>query len=59
MKLKLTDIRAFLKRADTLLFLLCLIASILGIVIISSMMIAAFFWAIDTGVLALLKLASG
>ena len=36
MKLKLTDIRAFLKRADTLLFLLCLIASILGIVIISS-----------------------
>lgn len=30
-----------------------------GIVIISSMMIAAFFWAIDTGVLALLKLASG
>lgn len=30
-----------------------------GIVVISSMMIAAFFWAIDTGVLALLKLASG
>ena len=36
MKLKLSDIRAFLKRADTLLFLLCVIASILGIVIISS-----------------------
>ncbi len=36
MKLKLSDIRAFLKRADTLLFFLCLAASILGIVIISS-----------------------
>ena len=36
MKLNLSDIRTFLKRADTLLFLLCLVASILGIVIISS-----------------------
>ena len=36
MKLKLTDIRSFLKRADTLLFTLCLISSILGLVIISS-----------------------
>lgn len=36
MKLKFSDIRAFLKRADMLLFSLCLITSILGIVIISS-----------------------
>ena len=36
MKLKLSDIRAFLTRADILLFLLCLASSILGIVIISS-----------------------
>ena len=36
MKLKFADIRTFLKRADTLLFLLCLAASIIGIVIISS-----------------------
>ncbi len=36
MKLKFSDIRSFLKRADMLLFTLCLISSILGIVIISS-----------------------
>ena len=36
MKLKLSDIREFLRRADILLFVLCLAASILGIVIISS-----------------------
>ena len=36
MKLKLSDIREFLQRADTPLFLLCLTASVLGIVIISS-----------------------
>ena len=36
MKPKLSDIRVFLKRADSLLFLLCLTASVLGIVIISS-----------------------
>lgn len=36
MKLKLADIRAFFKRADMLLFALCLATSILGIVMISS-----------------------
>ncbi|MCD7749228.1 MAG: FtsW/RodA/SpoVE family cell cycle protein [Oscillospiraceae bacterium] len=36
MKLKLSDVRDFLKRADMLLFALCLAASILGIVVISS-----------------------
>ena len=36
LKSKLSDIRAFLHRADTLLFVLCMCASILGIVIISS-----------------------
>lgn len=36
MKLKLSDIRAFLKRADMLLFVLCLAASVMGVVIISS-----------------------
>ena len=36
MKPKLSNIRAFLKRADILLFTLCLAASIMGIVIISS-----------------------
>ena len=36
MKLQFSDIRDFLKRADSLLFLLCLTASIIGIVIISS-----------------------
>ncbi|MCC8357155.1 MAG: FtsW/RodA/SpoVE family cell cycle protein, partial [Oscillospiraceae bacterium] len=36
MKLKLSDVRDFLKRADMLLFTLCLAASILGIVVISS-----------------------
>lgn len=36
LKLKLSDIRDFLKRADMLLFVLCLAASILGIVVISS-----------------------
>ena len=36
MKLKLSDIRTFLSRADTLLFFLCLAASIMGVVIISS-----------------------
>ena len=36
MKLKLSDIKTFLKRTDMLLFTLCLAASIFGIVIISS-----------------------
>lgn len=36
MKLKLTDIRDFLKRADMLLFTLCMAASVMGIVVISS-----------------------
>lgn len=36
MKLRFSDVRAFLKRADMFLFFLCLAASILGIVIISS-----------------------
>lgn len=36
MKLQFSDIRNFLKRADTLLFLLCLTASVIGVVIISS-----------------------
>lgn len=36
MKLQFSDIRDFLKRADSLLFLLCLAASVIGIVIISS-----------------------
>ncbi len=36
MKPKLSDLRAFLSRADFLLFALCLTASVLGIVIISS-----------------------
>ncbi len=36
MKLRFSDIRAFLKRADMFLFFLCLAASVLGIVIISS-----------------------
>lgn len=36
MKLQFSDIRDFLKRADSLLFLLCLTASIIGVVIISS-----------------------
>ena len=36
LKLKFSDIRSFLKRTDLLLFSLCLAASILGLVIISS-----------------------
>jgi len=36
LKLQFSDIRDFLKRADSLLFLLCLAASVIGIVIISS-----------------------
>lgn len=36
MKLKLSDIRTFLKRTDMLLFCLCLAASLMGIVVISS-----------------------
>lgn len=36
MKLQFSDIRDFLKRADSLLFILCLTASVIGIVIISS-----------------------
>ncbi len=36
MKLKLSDVRDFLRRADMLLFALCLAASVLGIVVISS-----------------------
>ena len=36
MKLQFSDIRDFLRRADTLLFFLCLTASVIGIVIISS-----------------------
>ena len=36
MKLTFSDIRSFLKRTDLLLFSLCLISSILGIVVISS-----------------------
>ena len=36
MKRHLSDIRNFIRRADTLLFLLCLTASVIGIVIISS-----------------------
>ncbi len=36
LKLKLSDIRAFLRRADMLLFFLCLAASVMGVVIISS-----------------------
>lgn len=36
MKLKLSNIRTFLRRADLLLFTLCLAASVFGIVIISS-----------------------
>ncbi|MCD7769907.1 MAG: FtsW/RodA/SpoVE family cell cycle protein, partial [Oscillospiraceae bacterium] len=35
-KLKLSDVRDFLKRTDMLLFVLCLAASIMGIVVISS-----------------------
>lgn len=36
MKLKLTDLRDFLRRADVLLFVLCLVSSVLGVIIISS-----------------------
>ncbi len=36
MKLKLSDVRSFLKRADMLLFFLCLAASVMGLVAISS-----------------------
>ena len=36
LKARLNDIRAFLRRADTLLFVLCLCASVMGIIIISS-----------------------
>ena len=36
MKLKLSDIRTFLSRADTLLFFLCLAASVMGVVVIAS-----------------------
>ena len=36
MKLKLTDLRDFLRRADVLLFALCLVSSVLGVIIISS-----------------------
>ncbi len=36
MKLKLSDIRSFLKRADMLLFFLCLAAAVMGLVAISS-----------------------
>jgi rod shape determining protein RodA len=36
LKLKLSDIRSFLKQADMFLFTLCLIAAVMGIVIISS-----------------------
>ena len=36
MKLKFSDIRSFLKRTDLLLFSLCMAASLLGLVIISS-----------------------
>lgn len=36
MKLKLSDVRGFLKRADVLLFFLCLAASVMGLVAISS-----------------------
>lgn len=36
MKLKFSDVREFFKRADMLLFFLCLAASIMGLVVISS-----------------------
>lgn len=36
MKLTFSDIRSFLKRTDMLLFILCLISSIIGIIVISS-----------------------